>query len=282
MEWFLSVWNHNMMLPPNKLCSNGLCAEHFSPSIFQNRIFVFLSHLHLMCAKTHVTKQSSEEVPIEHVFCLQLDRKLLSTECWLLKEPLVFSMNYQKSQNYQKYRHDTGTRDETNLVRQCWSVPGINNLHMPWKRGKVKVLSFLKGPCLPWNASFLVSDSTKSFKLFITDIAVSCTVLFNVSWVFPFLQKNVHVFWFSTVTAVQLMNFHVCCLFCPGFFFWLVGLVGFFNYLIQVIFTSLSLLPLCFTSIIIMDVPPLPRKQKSPSYFLLDWQNFSFKAHWLH
>lgn len=221
--------------------------------------------------------------PVEHVFCFQLDRKLLSIEWWLLKEPLVFSMNYQKSQNYQKYRHDTGTRDETNLVRQCWSVPGINNLHMLWKRGEVKVLLFLKGPLLPWNASFLVSDSTKSFKLFITDIAVSCTVLFNASWVFPFFAKNVHVFWFSTVIAVQLMNFHVCCLFCSGVFFWLVGLVGFFNYLIQVtFFISLSPLPLCFTSIIIKDVPPFYRKQKSPSYFLLDWQDFSFKAHWPH
>lgn len=55
-EWFFSVWNYNMMVPANKLCSNGLCAEHFSPSIFQNCLFVFLSHLHLMCAKTHVTR----------------------------------------------------------------------------------------------------------------------------------------------------------------------------------------------------------------------------------
>lgn len=204
---------------------------------------------------------------------------------WMLAPQRATGVLYELSKvpelsKVQAWHWDKGWNKPCEAV--CWSVPGINNLHMPWKRGKVKVLSFLKGPCLPWNASFLVSDSTKSFKLFITDIAVSCTVLFNVSWVFPFLQKNVHVFWFSTVTAVQLMNFHVCCLFCPGFFFWLVGLVGFFNYLIQVIFISLCLLPLCFTSIIITDVPPLPRKQKSPSYFLLDWQNFSFKAHWLH
>lgn len=61
-------------------------------------------------------------------------------------------------------------------------------------------------------------------------------------------------------------------------FIWLVGLMGFLKYLIQVTsFICLSLFTLCFTSIIIKDVAPFHRKQKSPSYFLLDCQDFHLK-----
>lgn len=161
--------------------------------------------------------------PVEHVFCFQLDRKLLSIKWWLLKEPLVFSMNYQKSQNYQKYRHDTGKRDETNLVRQCWSVPGINNLHMPWKRGKVKVLLFLEGPRLPQNASFLVSDSTKSFTLFITDIAVSCICSMQAEF-FLFCKKCAHFLIFDSHCCP--VNELSCLLFVLLWGFFLVGWFG--------------------------------------------------------
>lgn len=62
--------------------------EHFLPSIF-----AFLSLLCIICAKTQMTKQHSEEVPTEHIFCLQLGRNLLRIEWWLLKEPLLPSLD---------------------------------------------------------------------------------------------------------------------------------------------------------------------------------------------
>lgn len=90
----LVVWNYNnMMLPPNKLCSKGPSVEHFSPGIFQKFHFCFLvSSLIDMCKDT--SNQTAQwKSTYGTCFLPSFRQNLLRIEWWLLKEPLLSSMD---------------------------------------------------------------------------------------------------------------------------------------------------------------------------------------------
>lgn len=145
-----------------------------------------------------------------------------------------------------------------------------------------------KGLVIPWGTlpapeSFLSCLwFHKIYKLFVTDVAISCTALFHVSWVFPFRKKCACVLiLYSHCCSVNALSCLLFVLFWDGFFGSFVSL-DFLNIWYGSHFSFACLFSLYVLHLLLLKMCPHFIENKSPSYFLLDCQDFSFKAHWLH
>lgn len=116
-----------------------------------------------------------------------------------------------------------------------------------------------------------------------THTAISCTAVFCVSWIFPFRKTRACILiLYSHCCPVYALSFLLFVLFWVLGVFLLVGFMAFKNIWYRSKFSFAFLFSLYFLHPLLLKMCPHFIENKSPSYFLFDCQDFSFKTHWPH